>query len=259
MRNHDQKARDMARSILPSAARRSSRGRKRGSARRARARNAARLTRLMTYLDDLDGFEESLTRYDLDDGGWDGMVEDRRGADKVAPLIRWAEARILTRAQLAEGDYWTRRYHFAVLVGDTLIGRHALQHLDHLFGVRNPWAYGNSPNDLTSDELREHRRADAHSEHDARARMLDEVLAGADRHRLNARIVALTPPIERHWIVDSEGDRVPTRPSGYEPWLLDDDSKRWLGTKGGSHTDPQRTSFEALAEVHAEMSGTRSI
>lgn len=34
------------------------------------------------------------------------MVYDRRAADKVAPLIRWAEARIARNPRLAGGDYW---------------------------------------------------------------------------------------------------------------------------------------------------------
>lgn len=101
--------------------------------------NNARLRRLMGHVDHLDGFEEQLDRYDLDDDGWDGMVEDRRAADKVAPLIRWAEAHITLCPVLAGGDYWARRNHFAALLGDTVIGRHALGHLDHLFGEENPW------------------------------------------------------------------------------------------------------------------------
>lgn len=258
MRNHDQKTRDMARSILPSTARRGAGQRKKGSARRARARNNARLHRLMGHVHDLDGFEEPLDRYDLDDVGWDGMVEDRRAADKVAPVIRWADARITRDPRLAAGDYWARRNHFAALLGDTVIGRHALQHLDHLFGEENPWYRWGYPGRPSWEEIFQRRRDDRRAEHEERRRLLDDVLAGADALRLNARIKALTPPIEPHWEFDDDGNRVPTRPSGHEPWLLGTDPGAWLAVRGECPTDAQQIAFQALAEVHAEMFPTTS-
>ena len=257
MRNHDQKTRDMARSILPSTARHISRKRKKGAARRARARNTARLGRLIAQLHDLDGFEEPLHRYDLDDEGWDGMVEDRRAADKVAPVIRWTQVRIERDARLAEGDYWVRRNHFAALLGDTTIGRHALQHLDHLFGEENAWAYGSYPGRPTWQEIRERRRAEDRAEQVIREQMLEEVLASADAGRLNSRIVALTPPIEHHWTIDADGSRVPARPSGFEPWRLDGSPDRWLEVDARGPTDAQLIAYRALSEVHAEMFGAR--
>lgn len=253
MHNHDQKSRDMARSILPSTGRRGAGRRKKCSARRARARNNARLWRLMGHLDDLDGFEEQLDRYDLDDAGWDGMVEDRRAADKVAPVIRWAEVRIARDPRLAGGDYWTRRNHFAALLGDTVIGRHALQHLDPLFGVENPWYRWGYPGRPTWEEIRQRRRDAVRAEHEARRRLLDDVLAGADARRLNGRIKALTPPIEPHWAFDADGNRVPARPSGHEPWLFNNDPDAWLAVRGLSPAEAQQIAFQALVEVHAEM------
>ncbi len=73
-------------------------------------------------------------------------------SDKVAPIIRWAEVRIERTPRLHDGDYWTRRHHFAGLLGDTVMGRHALQHLDHLFGEENPWAYWGYPGRPTWEE-----------------------------------------------------------------------------------------------------------
>ena len=245
----------MARSILPSTARRHARYRKQRSGQRARARNEARLRRLMDHLDDLDGFEEPLDRYDLDDTGWDGMVDDRREADKVAPLIRWAEARIARNRRLATGDYWARRNYFARLLGDTVVGRHALQHLDGLFGEENPYLYGRSPGRLTVWELAERRRVTERAEHDERARMLADVLDGADERRLNERITALTPPIEEHWGLDSDGHRVRTGQSGDQPWVLDENCEAWLAVSDRGPTGAQAIAFEALAEVHAEMFG----
>lgn len=254
MRNHDQKTRDMARSILPSTARHASRSRKQGSARRARARHRALIGRLMEHLHDLDVFDEALDRYELDDIGWDGLVEDRRSADKVAPLIRWAEVRIERTPHLRDGDYWTRRNHFAGLLGDTVIGRHALQHLDHLFGQENPWAHWSYPGRPTWEEVRQARREAARAEYRERERLLHEVLGGADARRLNARIRALTPRLASRVVVDADG--VSTRRwDAVDPWLLDGDPAAWLevGRKGPSAT--QSFAFDALAEVHAEMFG----
>lgn len=253
MRNHDQKSRDMARSILPSTARRQARERKQRSARDARVRNRARLQRLRNHLDDPDAFEEALHRYDLTDTGWDGMVDDRRGHDKVAPLIRWAEARLTQTPRLADGGYRTRRQYFAGLLGETVVGRHALGHLDHLFGDEDPWAYGSYPGEPTWEEQREERRAVARAGHAERARLLNEVLAGADARRLNARIRVLTPPVERRWFLDSAGEQAMGGTSEHEPWLFNNDREAWL-TVGPSGADAaQAIAFQALTEVHLEM------
>jgi len=245
----------MARSILPSTGRHMARARKKRSARRARARQDALLVRLMAHLDDIDGFEEELWGYDLFDVGWEGMVYDRRAADKVAPLIRWAEARIARNPRLAGGDYWARRNHFARLLGDTTIGRHALQHLDSLFGVENPWAYWNYPGRPSFEEIRRRRLETARAEHDARAAMLADVLGGSDPRRLNARIIALTPPVEAHWRFDAEGNRLPAPSTGCEPWLFDGDPIAWLAIGKRGPTEAQGYAFAALVEVHAEMFG----
>lgn len=260
MRNHDQKARDMARSILPSTGRHGARNRKVRSARRARARNTARLRRLAAYIHDLDDFGEDLHRYDLDDTGWDGMVEDRRSCDKVAPLIRWAEARIEGTPQLCDGDYWVRRNYFAHVLGDTVSGRHALQHLDPLFGVLDPWEYGSYPDEPSFDDIDRKRRSDERAERDRRERRLAEVVAGAGPARLNARIRALTPPLEKHWRYLEDGSRVPAPDSGHDPWLVGGDTGLWLALPRvrwgrGKPTIAQSIAFEALDQVHAEMFG----
>lgn len=260
MRNHDQKNRDMARSILPSTARHASRTRKQGATRRARARHHALLGRLMEHLDDLDGFEEALDRYELDDLGWGddgayGMVWDRREADKVAPIIRWAEVRVERTPHLRDGDYWVRRHHFAGLLGDTVMGRHALQHLDHLFGEENPWAYWNYPGRPTWEERERARRESIRAEHQRRQRLLLEVLAGADPRRLNARILALTPPLEQRRIRDADGEPHLVWVA-VQPWTYDGDSGRFLAVGRSGVTTSQAVAFDAVAEVHAEMFGS---
>ena len=258
MRNHNDKTRDMARSILPSTARAGSRERKKGSARRARSRNRARLARLASHVADADAFQEALGCYDLDDTGWDGMVEDRRGADKVAPLIRWAQARIARTPSLAQGDYRVRRSYFVAILRGTVVGRHAISHLDHLFGRENPWEFGRYPGEPTLAELRERRRTEARTEHARRERLLDQVLAGAGPRRLNRRIRALTPPVEELWTLNDRGERARYGTRGHDSWLFDGDRQRWLDTAAAGRTDcraAQEIAFEALAQVHAEMYG----
>lgn len=251
MRNHDQKYRDMTRSILPSKARHSARERKKASARRARARNKARLDRIIGYLDDLEDFEEDLGRYDLDDCGWDGMVEDRRGADKIAPLVRWAEIRIRRTPRLANGDYGARASYFSRLLGDNVVGRHAHGHLERLFGEQDPFRYGRRQYDVTV--VRAQRRAEAAAELADRERKLGEVLTAAGPRRLNARIVALTPPVEEHFAFDVERGRYHCGTAGYCPRLYCGDPAAWLGADGRDVA--AAIAFEALDEVHAELFG----
>lgn len=267
MRNHDQKTRDMARSILPSTGRHLARKRKKIAAGRARAQERALLDRLVRRVDDLDGVEDRLDAYDVypTDRAW--LVNARRDADKVAPLIRWTEARVERTPRLAQGDFAARRSYFASLLGDTVVGRHALSHIEHLLGEENPWQNGSYPGEPTWDERRKRRYAEARDAHLGRARLLDDVLAGADSRRLNARIVALTPPVEEHWALDADGRRVATGLGGFEPWCFDGDRDRWLAVRHGDRwrrfgigndgpEGAQAIAFEALAQVHAEMFGS---
>jgi hypothetical protein len=57
------------------------------------------------------------------------LVDRRREADKVGPLLRWAERTIAADPRLAEASFEDRYDHFARLLPDNTIGRHALQHL----------------------------------------------------------------------------------------------------------------------------------
>lgn len=77
---------------------------------------------------------EDLLLYDLEDRGWDGMVEDRRSADKVARLVRWAGVRIARPGHLADSECWTRSSYFSRLLGDTLIGRRHAHGRVHRYG-----------------------------------------------------------------------------------------------------------------------------
>lgn len=126
MRNHDEKIKDMAESILPSTARKGARQERARIHRRERAQARAALYGLRGCADpddsDGDGFA-------ADRRGIQEMVWDRRSADKVGPLLRWAERTIAADPRLAEASYEERYDHFARLLPDNTIGRHALQHL----------------------------------------------------------------------------------------------------------------------------------
>ncbi|MCW2929589.1 MAG: hypothetical protein JWM19_551 [Actinomycetia bacterium] len=57
------------------------------------------------------------------------MVWQRRSPDKVAPLIRWARATIAASPALRSASVEEQVAHFARLLPDTTIGRHAVMHI----------------------------------------------------------------------------------------------------------------------------------
>lgn len=126
----DPKRRQMARSILPSTARRASAARSAGIRRRSRRRTGQQLRSLIAAPGACAAAEAS------DDARFDALawpqhqikdaVWERRLNDKVAPLQRWAVA--FTRDLPSEGRLDAVR---AVLPND-LIGRHAISHIDFL-------------------------------------------------------------------------------------------------------------------------------
>ena len=126
MRNHDEKTRDMARSVLPSTRRRGARQDRALAHKAERSRLRSALQDLAGH-DDPDDYEGELTWEARRQIAW--MVEDRRAADKVAPLLRWAERTIEHDPMLRDASYEEQLTQFAALLPDGLIGRHALQHL----------------------------------------------------------------------------------------------------------------------------------
>ena len=265
MRNHAEKQRDMARSVLPSTARMGARFARRHSHKTARQSIRGTLDKVLAA-EHPDDIEAPLDRYRIDQGrtasGYfdEWLLGARRSADKVGPLVRWADAIIERTPDLRDGDYWVRRNHFKAILPDTLQGRHALSHLEDLFGHR-----GDSHWDFADLDTRraEGRRVAAEAFH-ARRSKLDAVLSGAGARRLNDRIAALTPEttrVERHvlgpggWT--SERVSVPV-----VPWLYDGEPERWLGKPYSRHgwaVEPLARNGEAilahqaLDEVHAEM------
>jgi hypothetical protein len=131
MRNHDEKIRDMGRSVLPSTRRKSARDNRRIIHRRQRARELAVVTAYRR-----DAAPDSVTPDARGTYGPDItiMVWNRRSRDKVGPLIRWAEATIAADPVLLSATRAEQVAYFARLMPDTTIGRHAVQHIEAALG-----------------------------------------------------------------------------------------------------------------------------
>jgi len=143
------KARDIARSVLPSSGRHRARKELDGLRRRhrhhanARARAIRTLPCLCTDLDDVDLFDTDLSddcprcdadpvlgsEYPLSDHLY--AISDRRENDKVGPLLRWG-------ARYADGLAPDEAEHrLRTLVPDGVIGAHAITHLRAAGILRN--------------------------------------------------------------------------------------------------------------------------
>ncbi len=152
--NHDEKAKDMAESVLPSAARKSARTERRRVHRAQRARQRVSLAKFdPVAVDDFTpDFREGRRRSAIQ---W--MVFDRRSADKIGPLTRWAIARVRADRDLRDAGLDIQVEHFARLFPDNLIGRHAVQHIELALryeATRHQWRGGAS---LSAKRREEHR------------------------------------------------------------------------------------------------------
>lgn len=125
VRNHDQKQRDMARSVLPSKRRSAAREDRRILHRTARSRVRTAIKSMIDFDDDLQleivDRKRAVATTDL--------VWSRRYADKVEPLLRWAEAIIAADPKLRTASVDEQVAHFARVLPDNLPGRHALDHI----------------------------------------------------------------------------------------------------------------------------------
>ncbi len=140
-----EKARQMARSILPSTRRKGARE----SAtllKRATRRNArASLRDWATYTDPW-AYEGHIFDYDEPGCGGGGFHEDikqimwdRRLGDKLGAFLWWAPV-VTAHLDCPEDRYM----HIKSMLPNNLIGRHALSHLIHMdeFDCGNPYLYG---------------------------------------------------------------------------------------------------------------------
>lgn len=165
MRNHDEKIKDMQRSVLPSTSRKAARAERRRIHQRQRARERDvlaeyRLTR-PTASDEFDpDFREGRRRSDTEN-----LVCDRRTADKIGPLTRWAVRTVQADPDLRDAGLPAQVAYFeAVLPGD-LIGQHAAFHISwalewefHRGARRRYWESSRGP---SREERRRQVAADA--------------------------------------------------------------------------------------------------
>lgn len=154
----EQKKRDMARSILPSTKKRS------GKMRREIHKSARGQERiLMAHVEDEEAWLEEAPNFEGVERARNQetrhFVEIRRGCDKVAPFIRWAER---TTKDIPAED---RLSYLKGVLPDSLIGEHAVSHLkwnDHFrdpsnnhFFYRTSKSSGKSNTEILKDLLRE--------------------------------------------------------------------------------------------------------
>ncbi|HVV76468.1 MAG TPA: hypothetical protein VHC43_10570 [Mycobacteriales bacterium] len=126
MRNHYEKYKDMAESVLPSKQRRSARQDRRAIHQRHRAQTRAALADYRVAGDPVDVETDMRGTPDREIRDF---VWDRRSADKVGPLIRWAIRRVERDPRLRDADVATQVAAFRSVFPDNLIGRHALDHI----------------------------------------------------------------------------------------------------------------------------------
>lgn len=126
MRNHDEKNKNMQRSVLPSSRRRAARRERRAIHRRARARERDVLA---VYRKDA-GAGESDFREGRRKSATKWMVLDRRSADKIGPLTRWAVRTIECDLVLRDAALGDQVAYFAAMLPTDVIGRHAVFHIE---------------------------------------------------------------------------------------------------------------------------------
>ena len=127
VRNHHEKYKDMAESVLPSTRRRAAREDRRAIHQRHRARTRAALAGYRVAGDPVD--VETDVR-GTPDREIREFVWGRRSADKVGPLIRWAIRRVERDPRLRHADVATQVAAFRSMFPDNLIGRHAIDHIE---------------------------------------------------------------------------------------------------------------------------------
>lgn len=200
MRNHNDKTRDMARSVLPSTARRAARQNRRIIHGRERAAERRLLHDLLACPDPDDydndvAWEDRPSRRD--------MIIYRRNADKVGSLIRWAERTVATHPRLADATLEDRLTYFRAVLPPGLIGDHAVLHIEFAIDPeRQAWR----------ERWRARRRAEPPTRPEIA--MVEAIVAAGLHGELNARIGRFR---SRHrWVRREE----PIPPEGPPPGVL---------------------------------------
>jgi len=250
MRNHNEKARDMARSVLPSTARKGARDTRATIHRRERA-HERQLLHDLRHSSEPDDFEGDLGvasrhRRDVAD-----MVSDRRAADKVSPLIAWAERLVDRDPMLCAATPEDREVYFRKVLPPGLIGNHAISHLYWVLDDRRAWW----------------SRARRHTEHAPNPDVaIVEAIISAGRHgdlnrRLRAeldRVVAATVRLPPERLID--GDH--PAPGVLLPYRsVTQYRRRYIRFLAGAHDaeafvkDADREVLKVVRAFHADITG----
>lgn len=202
-----EKARDIARSILPSTRRRSAREDAARLKRNTRRHNRQSLHTWARYDDPYD-YEGHIYDYDEPSpchaywGTIKDVMWDRRNGDKLGAFQRWAPA---VTKHLPNGE--ARYMAVKKVLPDNLIGRHALSHIEHLeeFEHGDQFKYGLSRYYRTN---RADRPVNPWRNPDHIAHLLRELIANGYHRELNrvhyvaglhtieadAQVIAHSPP-----------------------------------------------------------------
>lgn len=155
MRNHDEKIKDMVESVLPSTRRKTARTERRTIHKRQRARQRDVLRNISAEED--PDFHEGRRVAAIHN-----MVWDRRAADNVGALCRWAAAVVERDPVLAAADWPTQKAWFAAILPADLIGQHALQHIEWAIGPRATYSWMRGTPSRPIDEIRDEVARDVH-------------------------------------------------------------------------------------------------
>lgn len=129
MRNHDQKIKDMAESVLPSKRRQSAKQHRRAIHKRSRRHvndelHSIRRGNEGERTETCVGLTVDVNRE------LSYMVERRRKHDRVSPVMRWAGRRVDADPLLREATPAEQLEYFRRIMPDNLIGRHAVDHIE---------------------------------------------------------------------------------------------------------------------------------
>lgn len=120
------KVRDMVRSVLPSTRRKNAKQRK--DALHREYRRTARHEIQARAPDEFDDWSNETREYRVEQSS---IVRDRRDADKVKPLMRWAP-------KATKGQHDKRMATLKAILPDNVIGQHARGHVQYVKEFENP-------------------------------------------------------------------------------------------------------------------------
>lgn len=221
------KQRDMIRSVLPSKSRKGARDDLNNARRAARSEARSRMSVYRGYVRDIDEIEHDIALDDYPTERIGEIVDNRREADKLGPLFRWAPAQVEHLPQHERLDA------MRALIGNTPMGRHALGHLkfEDAFYVEDPtsYRYGNAAWAARRAEYAEARRRNAE--------LLREDLRFVVE--TNGALSRFNEPYRaswvHRWVYDDKGRRTATVCERYEgrPLLGLHDIEDFIAAHGG--------------------------